>query len=170
MSSGKGRRNEEIPMTETASVAIYHEMRADEDFLETAGMLWTMVHDAAVRFPGARRDLFLDITGHDADNEGDGYDDEAGEVVSFTRAALGPFLTRAPWGKTDEDAPQAENLPDVIVTFGEAGRPVVLTGDRENPVGDGTGMSSDRNLGTATVAAIYVRAGGAFATEQEIMT
>lgn len=155
-------------MTDIAVVTIYHEMRADEDFLETAGMLWSMVRDAAARFPGAPRSLYLDIDGHG--QPGGDYDDEACEVISFIRAALGPFVALTPWGRTDEDAPQLETLPDVIVTFGEAGKPVVLTGDKDCPVRDGTGMSSDRNLGTATVAAIYVRSGGAFAREQEITT
>lgn len=143
-------------MTMPGDIALYHEMRVGEDFLATAGMLWAMVHDVAVRFPGSPRELSLDIEGHGEDE----YDSDASEVLRFIRAALGPFLGGG----------QSETLPDVIVVIGENGRPAVLTGDKDCPVRDGAGTVPDRNLGTATVAAIYVRPGGAFATEQEITT
>ena len=158
-------------MTETAGgIAIYHEMRAGEDFLATAAMLWAVVRGAARKYPGRARHLCLDIEGHGGKDYGKAYDDEAGEVISFTRAALGPFLTTTPWGKAGEDAAQLETLPDVIVTFGENGRPCVLTGDHERPVHDGPGMLEAADPDSAIIAAIYVRPGGAFATEQEITT
>lgn len=134
--------------TEMPGIVIYHEMRADEGFLTTAGMLWVMIRDAATRFPGSPRELVLAIEAHGTPD----LDDEAREVISFTRAALGPFLTTAPWGKTDEDAPQSEALPGVIITTGDNGRPCVLTGDRDNPVaGPGTEVHGP------ITAAIYVR-------------
>lgn len=136
-------------MTSPSGVVISHEMRDGEDFLATAGMLWTVVRDAAARYPGVPRELCLDAEIHGE------HDAEVAEVLCFIRIALGPFLAPG----------QSEQLPDVIVVLGDGGRPYVLTGEPGNPVRDGAGMSSDRNLGTATVAAIYVRPNGAFAQE-----
>lgn len=150
-------------MTSPKGIAIYHRMYAREDFLTTAGMLWTMVREAAARYPGAPRMLYLDIDGHGRDE----YDDEASEVISFTRAALGPFLTEAPWGKTDEGSAQSENLPDVIVTFAADGQTRTLTGDRDEPVHIGTGLPAGADKDRAIVCAIYARTHGAFAREQE---
>lgn len=148
-------------MTTPGAIAIYHRMYEREGFLETAGMLWAMVRDAAARYPGSPRMLYLDIDGHGQFEP----DDEAAEVISFTRAALGPFLTEAPWGKTDPAAPQSEELPDVIVTTGD-GVPAVLTGNRDRLVHDGPGLPPGADPDRAVVVAIYARTHGAFAGEE----
>lgn len=117
---------------DTAGIGIYHEMRAREGFEETAGMLWVMVREAARQHPGKPRHLYLDIDGHRDRARGSGYDADATELISFARAALGPYLTRAPWGKA-EDGPQREDMPDVmLIPTGD--RMCVLTGDRDQPV------------------------------------
>lgn len=150
-------------MTKTGGVAICHDMKAGEGFLETAGMLWFLVRDAAARYPGWPRRLYLDIEGHGQFEP----DAEAAEVISFTRAALGPFLTETDWGRTDENAPQSETLPDVIVTSGEGGRPVTLTGNRDEPVHDGPGLPPGADRDKAVFCAIYARTHGSFAEDQE---
>jgi hypothetical protein len=120
-------------------IAIYHEMRRRESFEKTAGILWCLVRDAAQKNPGQPRVLYMDIEGHSArgpvENQVSNYDADASEVIHFVRAALGPFLTETPWGKT-EDAPQSEDLPDrFIMTAGDdSGDMMILTGDKDRPV------------------------------------
>jgi hypothetical protein len=154
--SGRPERKE--PAT---GIAIYHVMRAREDFITTAGLLWVMVRQAGLMYPGKPRQLYLDIEGHGRKE----HDAEAREIISFTRAALGPFVTRTPWGKTDENASQLETLPDVIITAGDDGDTRILTGDRDEPVA-GAGYHRPGSPATTT-AVIYVRTHGAFARDQE---
>lgn len=126
--------NEEAPDC-GKGIALYHVMRSTESFEETAGMLWVMVRNAARRFPGKPRVLFLDIEGHHRKGAKNKYDQDATELISFVRAALGPYLTETPWGKT-EDAPQSDDLPDAIVIPPADGDDHLwlLTGDKDNPV------------------------------------
>jgi hypothetical protein len=116
-------------------MALYHVMRRTETFEETAGMLWVMVRETARKFPGKSRTLFMDIEGHHRKGAKNEYDEDATELISFVRAALGPFLAETPWGKT-EDAPQRDDLPDGIVIPPADGDDHVwiLTGDKDNPV------------------------------------
>jgi hypothetical protein len=115
-------------------IAIYHEMRRTETFEETAGMLWVVVRDAARKFPGKPRVLYMDIEGHPKGAK-DEYDEDATELISFVRAALGPYLAETPWGKT-EDAPQSDDLPEFIMIPPADGDDYlwILTGDKDNPV------------------------------------
>jgi hypothetical protein len=116
-------------------IALYHVMRRTETFEETAGMLWVMVREAARKFPGKSRVLFMDIEGHPRKGAQNEYDEDATELISFVRAALGPYLAETPWGKT-EDAPQSDDLPEVIMIPPADGDDHVwiLTGDKDNPV------------------------------------
>jgi hypothetical protein len=119
-------------------IAIYHLMKRREGFEETAGMLWVMVRDAARLQPGKPRRLYMDVEGHTArgqvQNQVDDYDADASEVIHFVRAALGPFLTDTPWGKT-EDTPQSEDLPEhIIMTTADGEGTLILTGDKDRPV------------------------------------
>jgi hypothetical protein len=155
--SGQSERAGRVPK----GIGIYHFMRAREDFITTAGLLWVMVRQAGLMYPGKPRQLYLDIEGHGRKE----HDAEAREIISFTRAALGPFVTRTPWGKTDENASQLETLPDVIITAGDDGDTRILTGDRDEPVA-GAGYHRPGSPATTT-AVIYVRTHGAFARDQE---
>jgi hypothetical protein len=76
------------------SVAIYHEMRADDDFLNAAQALYQTVQLACTKYPGRPRILFLDIQGHR--NDEGGYDQDAYELQSrYLAKTLMPFLTQA---------------------------------------------------------------------------
>jgi hypothetical protein len=77
----------------------------------------------------------MDIEGHHRKGAKNEYDEDAAELISFVRAALGPFLAETPWGKT-EDALQCDDLPDAIVIPPADGDDHVwiLTGDKDNPV------------------------------------
>jgi hypothetical protein len=132
---GKASASTEEASDSGKGIAIYHEMRRTEPFEKTAGMLWVMVHDAARKFPGKPRILYLDIEGHHRKGAKNEYDEDATELISFVRAALGPYLAETPWGKT-EDAPQSDDLPDVIMVPPADGDDHVwiLTGDKDNPV------------------------------------
>jgi hypothetical protein len=137
--SGKPAANKR-PADKDGGIALYHVMRPREDFEKTAGMLWVMVRQAVRQFPGQPRTLYMDIEGHTArgpvQNQVGDYDADASEVIHFVRAALGPYLTETPWGRTDENAPQADDPPEVIVMTAGTGddRMMVLTGDKDMPV------------------------------------
>jgi hypothetical protein len=76
-------------------VALYHVMRADEDFETTADILFQIVRKAAREFPGKPRYLYLDVEGHR--NSAGGYDADAYELYSsFILGYLGQFLTEVP--------------------------------------------------------------------------
>ena len=117
-------------------IAIYHEMRRRDGFEETAGTLWCLVRTAAQEYPEVPRRLYIDIEGHSRKDARDEYDDEATELIGFVRGALGPYLTETPWGRTDENAPQSEDLPEVIMISPDRGsdRITILTGDKDEPV------------------------------------
>jgi hypothetical protein len=113
-------------------IAIYYEMRRQDEFEATAGRLWSMVRTAARDHPGAPRVLYMDMEGH-KDFRGE-YDDDAMKLGHFVRTALGPFLTKTPWGRADETAPQSEDLPETIMfSAGHNDVFVILTGDYDRP-------------------------------------
>lgn len=94
------------------AAAIYHVMRADEDFEMTAEILFKLVQDAAEKFPGKPRHLYLDIDGH-RNSEG-GYDHDAFELITnFMLGFLGPYLTKMthPLSSAINNAAQREDLP-----------------------------------------------------------
>ena len=116
--------------------AMYHEMRGTDCFEETAGILWAMVRAASRLAPGQPRRLYVDIEGH---SEGGGYDAEAQELIAFMRAAIGPHVTEVSrWGRTDDTAPQREDMPESLVMCAGPDDPdqrvVILTGDMDEPV------------------------------------
>ncbi len=96
-------------------VALYHVMRAEEDFETTADILFQIVKKAAREFPGRPRYLFLDVEGHR--NAAGGYDADAYELYSsFIPGYLGQFLTEIPLinGRARRDG-QREDMPDHLV-------------------------------------------------------
>jgi hypothetical protein len=96
-------------------IALYHEMRADEDFETTAHHLFQLVRNAARQFPGKPRMLYLDVEGHR--NEAGGYDRDALELFrGFVIGYLGQFLTGIPTiGGYAKNPNQREDIPDCLV-------------------------------------------------------
>jgi hypothetical protein len=100
---------------EGKGVALYHVMRADEDFETTADMLFQVVKKAAREFPGKPRYLFLDVEGHR--NAAGSYDADADELYSsFIPGYLGQFLTEIPLinARARRDS-QREDMPEHLV-------------------------------------------------------
>lgn len=124
------------PGTALDGLAIYHVMRRRERFEETAGTLWCLVSHAAREHPGTPRYLYLDIEGHGRPGHKNRYNADAEELIAFTRAALGPFLTDTPcWGRTDEDNPQSDDMPGALLMHADRdGWLCILTGDKNKPV------------------------------------
>ncbi|MEU7577077.1 hypothetical protein AB0B50_05660 [Streptomyces sp. NPDC041068] len=60
-------------------IALYHDMRVEEDFTKCATRLFSILKQAAAASPGAPRYLFLDIQGHR--NAAGGYDADALEII-----------------------------------------------------------------------------------------
>jgi hypothetical protein len=115
----RGSVNKQRPGSEDRNsgrgIAIYHEMRADEDFETTADILFQLVRDAAEKFPGKPRYLYLDIEGHR--NDAGGYDNDAFELfTSFLIGYLGQYLTRIPTiGGYATNPDQREDIPEHLI-------------------------------------------------------
>lgn len=96
-------------------VALYHDMRVEEDFTKCATRLFSVLRHAAKADPGAPRYLYLDIQGH-RDSDGD-YDADALEIIhEFLLDFLGPYLTEisTPLYQARNPEPQREDVPDVL--------------------------------------------------------
>ncbi|WP_199809196.1 HNH endonuclease [Streptomyces sp. NRRL S-244] len=97
------------------AIALYHDMRVEEDFAKCATRLFAILKKAAETSPGAPRHLYLDIQGH-RDAAGD-YDADAREIVrEFLLGFLGPYLTEisTPLYQVKNPEPQREDVPDVL--------------------------------------------------------
>ncbi|MET7483618.1 HNH endonuclease [Streptomyces sp. NPDC005538] len=96
-------------------IALYHDMRVEEDFTKCADRLFSILRKAAATSPGAARHLYLDIQGH-RDAAGD-YDPDAREIIrAFLLGFLGPYLTEisTPLYHVRNPEPQREDIPDVL--------------------------------------------------------
>ncbi|WP_019066063.1 HNH endonuclease [Streptomyces hokutonensis] len=96
-------------------IALYHDMRVEEDFTKCATRLFTVLKTAAGTSPGAPRHLYLDIQGHR--NAAGGYDADALEIIrDFLLGFLGPYLTEisTPLYHVRNPEPQREDVPDVL--------------------------------------------------------
>jgi hypothetical protein len=115
----RGSANNQLPSSEDANpgkgIALYHEMRADEDFETTTDILFQLVRDAAKKFPGKPRYFYLDIEGHR--NDAGGYDNDAFELLSsFLIGYLGQYLTRIPTiGGYATNPDQREDIPEHLI-------------------------------------------------------
>lgn len=101
--------------TETA---IYHVMKADEDFDTTAEMIYQMVQQAIREHPGTARHLYLDIDGHR--NEAGGWDADAFEIQKeFLIGYMSPWLTAMsiPLGGFRSNGSQRDDLPARLLIF-----------------------------------------------------
>ncbi|RZU24553.1 hypothetical protein EV645_0196 [Kribbella rubisoli] len=101
--------------TEPKGVALYHDMRAEEDFTKCATRLFSILQKAAVASPSAPRRLYLDVQGHR--NAAGGYDADAAEIIQeFLLGYLSPYLTeiRTPLYHARNPGPQREDIPDIL--------------------------------------------------------
>jgi hypothetical protein len=72
--------------------AVYHAVKRHEDFETAAQMLFELTREAAQRFPGKPRHLFLDIDGH-RNSEG-GFDHDMLELQQqFLMEFIGPYYS-----------------------------------------------------------------------------
>ncbi|MGV9322223.1 HNH endonuclease [Streptomyces sp. NPDC003660] len=96
-------------------VALYHDMRVEEDFTKCATRLFAILKKAAETSPGTPRHLYLDVQGHR--NAAGGYDADALEIIQhFLLEFLGPYLTEVstPLYKAKNPEQQREDIPDVL--------------------------------------------------------
>ncbi|MGW4321506.1 HNH endonuclease [Streptomyces sp. NPDC004684] len=96
-------------------IALYHDMRVEEDFSKCANRIFSILKNAAATSPGAPRYLYLDIQGH-RDAAGD-YDADAREIIrDFLLGFLGPYLTEisTPLYRQRNPEPQREDIPEVL--------------------------------------------------------
>ncbi|MEU7165324.1 HNH endonuclease [Streptomyces morookaense] len=99
----------------TKGIALYHDMRVEEDFTKCATRLFSILKRAAAANPGAPRYLFLDVQGHR--NAAGGFDADAFEIIrEFLLGFLGPYLTEisTPLYRVRIPGPQREDVPDVL--------------------------------------------------------
>ncbi|MFF7025810.1 HNH endonuclease [Streptomyces klenkii] len=100
---------------EPKGIALYHDMRVEEDFAKCATRLFSILKKAAAMNPGSPRYLYLDIQGHR--NAAGGYDADALEIIrEFLLGFLGPYLTEisTPLYQAKNPEPQREDIPDVL--------------------------------------------------------
>lgn len=101
--------------TKPKAHAIYHVMRADEDFDDTADILFQLVKSAAASHPGEPRHLYFDVEGHR--NSKGGYDGEAMDVYEFIIKYLAVWLTEFPGPLSRyRNDDQREDVPEQLVT------------------------------------------------------
>ncbi|MFF2719799.1 HNH endonuclease [Streptomyces sp. NPDC058011] len=96
-------------------IALYHDMRVEEDFAKCATRIFTILKKAAATSPGAPRYLYLDVQGHR--NAAGGYDADALEIIKeFLTGFLSPYLTEisTPLYQARNPKPQREDIPDVL--------------------------------------------------------
>ncbi|MFH8407415.1 HNH endonuclease [Streptomyces sp. NPDC018019] len=96
-------------------IALYHDMRVEEDFTKCATRLFSILKKAAAMSPGAPRYLYLDVQGHR--NVAGGYDADALEIIrEFLLGVLSPYLTEisTPLYRARNPGPQREDIPEVL--------------------------------------------------------
>ena len=94
-------------------IGIYHVVYEEEGFEQSAQTLFRLVKDAAKRFPGQQRALFLDVEGHR--NEKGGFDADMYELQThFLMKTLLPYLAEAtvPLAKMTNPNGQSDDVPD----------------------------------------------------------
>ncbi|MET8260739.1 HNH endonuclease [Micromonospora sp. NPDC005205] len=96
-------------------VAIYHDMRVEENFERCAQRLVEMVASAARTHPRKERYLYLDVQGHR--NDVGGWDRDAYEIMgNFLLTYLMPYLTKAftPLGACRNPRRQRDDIPGLV--------------------------------------------------------
>jgi hypothetical protein len=106
------------------ALALYHCVYAEESFHDAAHALVDLVAYAQRTFPGAKRQLFLDIEGHRTPTnafDGDMFELQKDFLLGF----LTPFLTevRMPLAGVTNPNPQREDLPDELHIYAASNEP-----------------------------------------------
>ena len=117
--SAKTRKKRASPHKKPApAIALYHDMRVEEDFERCAQRLFEIVQHAVRRFPTKRRILYLDIQGHR--NELGAFDHDAWEILRyFVLEFLFPYLSEAytPLIGVKNSKPQRNDVPERLVIY-----------------------------------------------------
>jgi hypothetical protein len=111
----KGATRAKAGHPEAKGIALYHDMRVEEDFAKCANRLFLVLKQAAAASPGAPRYLYLDVQGHR--NAEGGFDGDAFEIMQdFLLGFLLPYLTEVhtPLLGVRNSQPQREDLPAVL--------------------------------------------------------
>ncbi|MEV5443949.1 HNH endonuclease [Streptomyces sp. NPDC052644] len=101
--------------TQPHGIALYHDMRVEEDFTKCATRLFSILRTAVATSPGAPRYLYLDVQGHR--NAAGEYDDDASEIMQeFLMGFLRPYLTEisTPLCHARNPEPQREDVPGFL--------------------------------------------------------
>jgi hypothetical protein len=106
------------------ALALYHCIYAEENFHDAAHALFDLVAYTQRTFPGAKRQLFLDIEGHRTPTnafDGDMFELQKDFLLGF----LMPFLTEArmPLIGVTNPNPQREDLPDELHIYAASNEP-----------------------------------------------
>lgn len=111
MSKRKRRRSPPQPK----GIALYHDMRVEEDFEAASQHIFSLVRTAEQTSPGRPRYLYLDIQGHR--NDVGGFDHDAMELMrDFVLGFLSVYLTEIsfPLGQYRVSTPQRNDVPEVL--------------------------------------------------------
>lgn len=99
-------------------VALYHDMRVEENFERCAQRLFKIVRFAIQEYPGQCRVLYLDIQGHR--NHLGAFDHDAWEILGyFLLKYLGPYLTEihTPMYTIENSKPQRNDIPKELIIY-----------------------------------------------------
>ena len=113
--STNGKRSLRVITQDSDAVALYHVMKAREDFETTAQALFEIVRYAITEFPGRKRLLYLDIEEHR--NPAGGFDRDAYEIQQeFLIGFLAPYLSELhlPLGTIVNPKVPLDDIPDAL--------------------------------------------------------
>ncbi|MBB5476777.1 hypothetical protein HNR20_001282 [Micromonospora parathelypteridis] len=109
------RKKKNSPSRGQKGIAIYYDMRVEDNFERCAQRLVETVAFAARTEPRRKRYLYLDVQGHK--NDAGGYDRDAYEIMKeFLVGFLMPYLAEAhtPLGAFRNPKGQREDVPEVL--------------------------------------------------------
>lgn len=113
--SGTGSAADSGAGAGSTGIALYHDMRVEENFTKCANRIFSVLQKAAAMKPGTPRYLYLDVQGHR--NAAGGFDADAFEIIhDFLLKVLSPYLTEisTPLYRIKNPEPQREDIPDVL--------------------------------------------------------
>jgi len=99
---------------QTNTARVYHVMRANENFEDTARMIVKLIAEAQKRAPDMPRSFYLDIEGHR--NEVGGYDSDAYEIQTGFLDVIAPYVVEVhiPLGHFRMKKTQSNDVPSDI--------------------------------------------------------